>query len=186
MTESRIFYVALTVAVVVFALIHFAPFAGSVPHFVRVSGGGALFDTNIPSSISDVYDRLESYGEEGRKEYVFRNLTTDILLPFAMLPALFLGVRRVNRRFALRTTGYLLLALPFAYVALDIVENLTVISLILNYPERQPYLATALPIVTMLKRFAVFSSLLSLVGGLLASLATPAKTSCRNRTTLVK
>jgi len=171
MTENRIFYVALTVAVIVFALIHFVPFAGSVPHFMRITGGGALFDTKIPSSTSDLYERLEGYGEEGRKEYVFRNLTTDILLPLAMLPALFLGTRRVNRRFALRVTGTVLLALPFAYVALDLVENLTVISLIAHYPERQPELATALPIVTMLKRFAVFTSLLSLLGGLVMTFA---------------
>lgn len=171
MTESRIFYVALTVAVVVFALIHFVPFAGSVPHFIRITDGGALFDTKIPSSTRDLYERIEGYGEEGRKEYIFRNLTTDILLPLAMLPALFLGTRRVNRRFALKVTGTVLLALPFVYVALDIVENLTVISLISHYPERQPELATALPIVTMLKRFAVSTCLLYLLAGLMVTFA---------------
>lgn len=171
MIESRIFYIALTFAVVVFALIHFVPFAGSVPHFMRITGGGALFDTKIPSSTTDLYERLEGYGDEGRKEYIFRNLTTDVLLPLAMLPALFMGSRRLNRRFALRVTGSVLLALPFAYVALDLVENFTVISLITHYPERQLELASALPIVTMLKRFAVFTSLLSLLGGLIVTFA---------------
>jgi len=44
MTESRIFYVALAVAIVVFGLIHLLPFPGSVPHFVHSTAGG-------PSSI---------------------------------------------------------------------------------------------------------------------------------------
>jgi len=101
MTEGRTFYAALILAFVVFALIHFVPFKGSVPNFVRITGGGALFDTHLPKSSLEVSQRLERFGAEGRKEYVFRNLTTDILLPLAMLPAFFLGAKRVNRRFGL-------------------------------------------------------------------------------------
>lgn len=166
MTENRAFYMALFAGILVFGLIHFVSFKGSLPYFVQITGGGALFDTAIPRSVPEIYDRLEGFGEAGRREYVFRNLTTDILLPFSLLPLLLLGIRRLNRRFDLRHAGRILLLLPFVYVALDLVENFVVILLISGLPEQQPSLAAALPIVTLVKRVAVMISVLSLLGGL--------------------
>jgi hypothetical protein len=52
------------------------------------------------------------------------------------------------------------LALPFAYVILDLVENAAVLGLLAAYPERVRLLAAGLPYVTILKRAA---SLLTLV-----------------------
>lgn len=166
MNESRQFYGSFVFGISIFVAIHFLSFAGSVPYFVQITGGQSLFDQVIPHSTEEVYERLSSFGAEGRREYVFRNLTTDILLPFSILPLLLLGIRRLARRFDLRALGPVLFILPFAYVILDMIENFIVIWLIVNFPEQQLRLAEALPIVTLVKRVSVFVPLVSLLGGL--------------------
>jgi hypothetical protein len=165
LSESRRFVVSFVLGLGVFAAVHFLTFKGSVPYFVHVSNGEALFDTSMARTPDDLYERLARMGEAGRNEYVFRNLTTDLLLPLSLLPLLYLGTQRLRRRFALGWVGKVLLILPFAYVAFDVVENAMVIGLILEFPERSTLLAEVLPGVTTVKRAAVFPSVLALLGG---------------------
>jgi hypothetical protein len=170
LSETRQFLASLVLGLGIFAAVHFLTFKGSVPHFVQVSNGEALFDTSIARSADDLHERLQRMGEAGRQEYVFRNLTTDLLLPLSLLPLLYLGTKRLRRRFSLGQAGKVLLFLPAAYVVFDLIENSLVVALILDFPERQATLASMLPVVTMIKRLAVFSSLLALLGGLTIAL----------------
>jgi hypothetical protein len=153
---SRVrFVLALLVAVLVVFAVHSLDFPGSVPNFARLSDGGVLLDVKPSFSEEAIYQRLSAYGEQGRQNYAFRNITIDIVLPLAVLPALFLlmlhalegsSVGRVPRAF--------LLALPFAYMIFDLAENGTVLVLLAHFPERMPLLADILPYLTMVKRAA--------------------------------
>jgi hypothetical protein len=126
-----------------------------VPNFERLSGGGVLLDVKPSFSEEMTYQRLSEYGDEGRKNYVFRNLTVDIVLPLAVFPALFLLMRHALKRSSLgRIARALLFSLPFLYVAFDLVENGTVLALLGYFPDRMHLLAGILPYITIVKRTA--------------------------------
>lgn len=154
--NSRILYVtSLLLAVLVVFAVHSLDFPGSVPNFERLSGGGVLLDVKPSFSEEMTYQRLSEYGDEGRKNYVFRNLTVDVVLPLAVFPALFLLMRHALKRSSLgRIARALLFSLPFLYVAFDLVENGTVLALLGYFPDRMHLLAGILPYITMVKRTA--------------------------------
>ena len=136
-------------------------FPGSVPDFVRASGGGTLLDAKPAFSEEALYIRIEAYGQEGRGNYKFRNLTVDVLLPLSVLPFLVLLSRRaVDRLGRRRFLGAVMLAAPFAYVTFDLVENAMVLALLEQYPQRRSALAAALPYATIIKRVASLLALL--------------------------
>jgi hypothetical protein len=146
-------------ALVVFA-VHALDFPGSVPNFVRSSGGGVLLDVKPSFSEEETYQRLSAYGEQGRNNYAFRNLTIDVLLPLAVFPALFLlMLHALDRSSPGRVTRAFLYSLPLIYVIFDFAENGTVLLLLSYFPDRMHFLAGILPYLTVIKRTA---SLLSL------------------------
>jgi hypothetical protein len=162
--NRKLFLAALVAAMVVVFIIHSIDFPGSVPNFEKESGGGRLLDVKPAFSEDAIYERLAGYGERGRENYEFRNLTVDILLPLSVFPFLFLLMRHAIRRLRLGATPRnLLLALPFVYVIFDFAENGTVLALLARYPDRLEFAAAVLPFVTMIKRAA---SMLAIFGPL--------------------
>jgi hypothetical protein len=155
MTKSNAFVVAGVWAFVVVIAVHFLQFPGSVPDFSRASGGGILLDASAAFTPDGIYDRLTGYGEVGRRNYSFRNVTIDLLLPLSVLPFLVLLIRRALSRYALGPVlRWLLVSVPVAYVVLDLLENASVLALLANYPERMNVLAASLPYTTLFKRAA--------------------------------
>jgi hypothetical protein len=161
MMGRKLFIASLLWALLIFLVVHFSALPGSVPAFVEASGGGVLLDASPSFSPDDLYHRLEDYGEQGRRNYFFRNLTTDILLPLSLLPFLYLlmlhALARVNMVNSVRIG---LLCLPFIYVIFDFAENAAVLALLSNFPKRTDPIATTLPYLTAIKRIA---SVLSLI-----------------------
>lgn len=153
MRSPKIFVLALVWAALIVLVVHFVDFPGSVPNFTDVSGGGALLDAVPAFTADEVYVRLTGYGEEGRLNYSFRNVTVDVLLPLSVLPFLFLLALRAStpRRRLLRM---FLVSIPFVYVLFDFLENATVLRLVASYPDRLDLLASSLPYTTMIKRAA--------------------------------
>ena len=154
--NSRILYVAsLLLAVLVVFAVHSLDFPGSVPNFERLSGGGVLLDVKPSFSEEMTYQRLSEYGDEGRQNYVFRNLTLDVVLPLTVFPALFLLMWNALKRFSFgRIARVFLFSLPYLYVAFDIIENGTVLTLLGYFPDRMHLLAGILPYITVVKRSA--------------------------------
>jgi hypothetical protein len=155
MTPRTVFVAALVWAVVVVIAVHFLDFPGSVPDFQHASGGGTLLDASPAFSATGVYNRLAEYGERGRRNYSFRNVTIDVLLPLSVLPFLVLLMRKAVTPF---TCGQFLraalLSLPVIYVLFDLLENSIVLVLLDNYPVRRNMLAGSLPYATIIKRVA--------------------------------
>jgi hypothetical protein len=146
---------ALLLAVLVVFTIHSLDFPGSVPNFERLSGGGVLLDVKPSFSEVATYQRLSDYGEGGRNNYVFRNLTVDVLLPLAVFPALFLLMLHALRGSSLGTVPKAFLySLPFVYVIFDLAENGTVLALLAYFPDRMHLIAGILPYITVIKRTA--------------------------------
>jgi hypothetical protein len=161
MTSRTVFIAAGVWALVVVLGIHLLQFPGSVPDFVRATDGGVLLDAQPAFTPDGIYRRLDEYGEAGRRNYSFRNVTTDLVLPLSLLPFLLLLSRRSVASYALRPLlRRILLALPIAYVVFDLVENATVLALLVKYPLRMDALAATLPFTTLVKRAA---SLLAIV-----------------------
>ena len=142
-------------ALLVVVAVHFLQFPGSVSDFKRASGDGVLLDASPAFTPNAIYERLGGYGEAGRQNYSFRNVTVDVLLPLSVLPFLLLLMRKAVTPYAfghfLRAA---LLSLPVIYVVFDLVENLMVLALLGNYPVRLNTLAASLPFATIVKRAA--------------------------------
>lgn len=155
MTSQRTFLLAFAWAFLIVFAVHVLDFPGSVPNFTKVSGGGTLLDALPAFTPIQTYQRLAAYGEAGRQNYSFRNVTVDVLLPLSVFPLLFLLARRALTRVPMRRVlGTLLLSLPFVYVTFDLLENAAVLGLLAHYPEHLVLLASTLPYVTMIKRAA--------------------------------
>lgn len=75
MRTRSIFVAALVWAVLVVFAVHFLDFPGSVPDFRQASRGGTLLDVSPVFTVDGTYERLGKYGDEGRSNYSFRNVT---------------------------------------------------------------------------------------------------------------
>lgn len=161
MTSRKLLIATFIGALLVIFGVHLLDFPGSVPDFQRASSGGILLDA-IPSfSEEETYRRVADYGEEGRKNYTFRNLTVDVLLPLAVFPFLLLFMLHALERYRLgRATRALLLALPVVYLIFDFAENGLVLALLANFPDRLHIACGILPYVTVVKRAASILALL--------------------------
>jgi hypothetical protein len=160
MKNRAVFVLALLVAALVVFAVHSLEFPGSVPDFKRLSGGGVLLDVKPSFSEEAIYQRLSGYGEQGRKNYAFRNLTVDVVLPLAVLPAFFLLMLHALEGSSIgRGLRAFLLALPFLFVIFDFAENGTVLALLAYFPDRMHFLAGVLPYLTVVKRTAAQLSL---------------------------
>lgn len=153
--SRKAFVAAFLWAIAVVLAVHLLQFPGSVPDFERASGGGKLLDVMPSFSVDATYSRLEQYGESGRRNYFFRNLSVDAVLPLSLLPFLFLLIRSSISRLSVgRIARALLLSLPFAYVGFDLAENASVLLLLASYPHRLTTLSAVLPFLTVTKRVA--------------------------------
>ena len=159
MKNGKLFVPALLGAVIMVFAVHLLDFPGSVPDFTKASGG-VLLDVKPSFTEEAIYQRLADYGEEGRKNYAFRNMTVDVLLPLSVLPFLFLFMLHALNRLSLSTAARaFLLSVPFIYVIFDFAENGAVLTLLANFPERVSMVANLLPFLTVIKRTASLSAL---------------------------
>ena len=155
MLTAKAFPLAGLWAAVVVLAVHLLQFPGSVPDFHRASGGEVLLDATPAFTPDRTYERLAEYGEEGRRNYSFRNVTVDVILPLSVLPFLVLLIRKAIAPFAFSAgLRVLMLSIPFVYVAFDLLENASVLMLLANYPRRMNALAASLPYTTVVKRAA--------------------------------
>jgi hypothetical protein len=105
MRTRKAFVIAGLWAFLVVGAVHFIQFPGSVPDFNRASDGGILLDASPAFTPDGIYDRLTGYGEAGRRNYSFRNVTVAVLLPLSVLPFLVLLIRRALAAYAPRPSS---------------------------------------------------------------------------------
>ncbi len=172
----------LGLALGVFGLTHLTqlPFgAGGVLAEIR---GAPLFDQSPSFSASEVFERIELFGNEGRAIYQLETYTGDVLFPLSLLAFFLTLTRFAVGRSIIGKSKVLFFAVPVAWFAADMVENGLIYALIGDYPTSSTTLAALLGPVTVTKfvllAASVLSPLLIFGFGLLHSpIATIAKTS---------
>lgn len=93
--------------------------------------GGEMLDVKSGYTYREAVAALESYGEAGRRVYLWSSSTLDTLLPIAYASLLAGLVYRFRPTERLWTLVYL----PIGAGVLDLCENVQIILLLVLYPE---------------------------------------------------
>jgi hypothetical protein len=154
--------IAFGAVLAVFILTHFAPIPGSLKDLMSVNGGHAILDQQPAFSTQAVHDRLDAFGTDGRALYQRFLLTTDVVFPLSLLAFLLLFARfsreKSGNRQVLRT---LLPLVPVIWFAFDMMENLSIVALLADYPAQNDFIASYLGLITLAKRYALVASILT-------------------------
>ena len=119
-------------------------------------------DTNILYSVEDLYLIISGYSREVRLAYIYQRFTFDLIWP--LIYGLFIVI----------TTAYLLIKIklkrinnliyfPFAAVAFDFLENISVSILMFIYPIRINVLALLASLFTTLKWITLSYSFIQII-----------------------
>ncbi len=125
-------------------------------------------DTLTSYTPQEAYRLVASYGDQGRQQYLFTELTLDVLYPLST--ALFFGLLTLysfRRGFPDHAWTHWLVLIPLAELAVDYLENACVVVMLVRYPAELPLLAAASNVFTVLK-FALTLPELAFVVGLAA------------------
>jgi len=133
-------------------------------------GGNAdqvgLIDLTFAAAPAKLFEKVESYGEQGRHMYSLFALTADIAYP--IIYSIFLGLSityLLRKNFSTESNLQKLNLLPFAAMLFDILENLCIVTLLATYPQQIKGLAFLTIIMNFIKWvFAGASTLLVLIG----------------------
>jgi hypothetical protein len=160
MTSRLTLLAAFALAIAVFAITHYAPIPYGLKALAAMGGGEKILDLAPAFTGEAVHARLEAFGAEGRAVYQRFAVTTDVAFPLALLVFLFVLARYAGERASLpRAARGLVLAVPVVWFAADMIENLTVFTLIAQFPARNDLLESNLGYVTLAKRALLLASL---------------------------
>ena len=156
MTRPRSVLIAFIAVVAVFVITHALKFPGSLAYLMEATGGQKILDMQASFSSAETYRRLEAMGEFGRRMYLRTVLTIDLVFPLAVF-FFFTTLARFSReRLGLRPTlDEMVRVMPAAYLALDFIENLIILALLWNFPERLELLGSVVGYFTRGKRIAM-------------------------------
>lgn len=109
----------------------------------------APLDLMFSYSPEQAYKIIEAYGPEVRHDYVISALTLDVAYPltYSFMFAIWLTL-------LLKTDNRMtctIRMLPFAVLLFDLLENSGIVLMLINYPQRLEFAATATSIATSLK-----------------------------------
>jgi hypothetical protein len=161
MPRLRTLVLSFAVALTTFVVTHLFRFPGSIRYLMDATGGRKILDMQASGSADETYARLEAFGELGRELYLRAILTVDLVFPVSVFVFLLLLARFVSEQARLRGLfkGALQL-LPVAYVLLDFCENVSVLLMLVHYPERLEFLAGTVGYLTRGKRVAMMAAML--------------------------
>lgn len=161
MTRAKTVLAAFTLLLAVFLTTHLLKFPGSLARLMEVTQGRKILDMEPSFSADESYRRLEEFGEDGRRAYRRTILTIDLVFPLSAFAFLFLWGRFAAERWgAGGAATRALLALSVAYLALDFVENASVLAMLSRFPERLEFLGGHIGYVTRGKRLSMLGALL--------------------------
>lgn len=168
--HSRHVALAFLLLLATFAVTHLLSFPGSLAHFREATGGLKILDMSASSSATETYERLSAMGDIGRALYMRLIVTIDIVFPLAMLAFLLVFARFAAQRAELRVWASRLLALPpLLYFGFDLLENASVLAMLVEYPDRLEGVASIIGDLTRGKRIAMMVAFLAPVGVIVGS-----------------
>lgn len=131
------------------------------PAYRRVaslSDGGGVIDFLIVYPPEQVYEMIAAYGEQGRQLYATITLTLDTIFPVALASAFCMILTYLFHR-AFSREGVLRRALPVPVVAMcaDLLENISIVTMLLTYPQKLPAIALLASAFSTVKWTAVLA-----------------------------
>lgn len=141
----------------------------SIPALKRLSGGIGILDEQFFYTPDRAYEIMDAYGSAGRQLHLAISLLVDIPLP--AIHALFFAVAVTvifRRAFTPDSRLQRLNLLPLAGGVIDYAENLSILSIIIRYPERVDIIASLAGYLTLAKNISILSSLILILLGLAA------------------
>ena len=109
-------------------------------------------DTKLYYSPAEFYEIIEPYGDQGRRVYALSHLTADVLFP--LVYAFFFGLLIAYifpRAFSVDSWVQRLNLAPFLLLIFDLIENISVVILLLVYPTQLQGVARFAGMITSLK-----------------------------------
>lgn len=154
--------ILLITAVVFFWLFNFSHFSFSNPSLITISGGPGLLDVMPFYTAQEAHFMLGQYGVKGRELYLKFLAADFIFIPVYSFGFSLLFTRTVKAKFGENDYWIWLNLLPFAIGIFDCLENFSILSMLLMYPESNWKVATFSGFATLCKTVLTLVSLLCL------------------------
>ena len=131
-----------------------------------VSGGVGVIDLMFMPPPAQILSAIEAYGS-ARPFYIIVELTADILYPITYTFFYSLLITLLLRSaFSADSKLQWLNVLPFGAWVFDLLENVYIVTLLVNYPAQSPIVAGMLTVVNGIKWAFAGASILALLFGL--------------------
>lgn len=157
-------------SILLFLALYLVFVLGIFPYFAAETSAAQPIDLAFHYSVEQVYEWIESYGDEGRSRYMIGELTIDLLYP-VVYTCLFAGLIGWLTNFEQGGHYRWLAALPASIWLFDLIENLGIVTMLYNYPQQLVQVANVTSWVTSIKwslAFVVIAVTLLLVIRLIA------------------
>lgn len=141
-------FVGLLLLYLIFPLILFSNATKKIQELAGKKIGP--IDSTFGFSPQKTLDTVEEYGESARAYYMMVELTIDLAYPVVYSLLLAVTITIIYRKLLDRPVNYLNL-LPFAILAFDYLENVTIILLLRHYPEQSVAMATLCELFKLVK-----------------------------------
>lgn len=130
--------------------------------------GVESIDTQFYYPPDRLYEIMDDYGEQGRQGYAISHITADLIFPlvYASLFATSISFT-FGRAFSRESRWQMLNLAPFGAALIDLLENVTLIILLLAFPMPLTPLAHAAGAITLLKWIAVAVTIAIPLAGLI-------------------
>lgn len=133
----------------------------------QISQGADTPDLSFYYSIDELYQMAETYGDEGRREYIKARFTFDLLWPIVYTLFLATSLSWLFRRVFPTQSGWQLANLaPVLGMIFDYLENISTSLVMFRYPARTFVIDFLAPIFTSIKWIFVGGSFVLLLIGL--------------------
>ena len=134
----------------------------------KLSENAKPLDLHVPTySVETAHTMIEGYGEAGRDMYKTIELTADIIYPIIYSLAYALIILFVYRKaFPSQTWTKWLAILPFSAAIVDLGENLSIVSLINQFPVQPDHIAQMAGTFSLMKWSLVFGTMGMILVGL--------------------
>jgi hypothetical protein len=138
----------ITILAIILILMEKGPFGTT--KLRQLTGGTGMLDMQFGYSVSQVYSMLEIVGNEGQQIYI-KLLYLDFA--FMIFYTLFqsLIITALIKKARLNDYFKILNIVPLLRSVLDVIENFTILKLILNYPLKMPILVHFSSSITIFK-----------------------------------
>jgi len=167
-SNGKIFYVLFVVYTLYFSVFFYADVPFGLSRMGPYTGGDVnILDMEMYYTAEQAYQRFAMFGQQGRAAYLMI-LTGDLIYPVLLGCFLSIAITLLFRRVTPATGNWHMLnLLPAANMLADYLENIMLLTLLVNYPTQLNGIATVAGFATLVKNFFGLLSFLALGIGLM-------------------